>query len=105
MLFITKDKTGQTVWLEKGNESVGFEHIKARHKDDFLTVFNFKNDQLCKSLYNVVKYGDVVDNHIEIRNNIPSITRVYNYAGDYYLLTGIGINGFIVSARPQKKEK
>lgn len=105
VLFITKDKTNQTVWLEKGNENAGFEHIKARHGDDFVKAFNFNEDTLHESLYSVIKYGDVIDNHIEVRNGIPSITRVYNYEGKYYLLTGIGTNGFIVSARPQKKEK
>jgi len=105
VLFITKDKTGQTIWLEKGTECAGFEHIKLRHKEDFFHAFNFKESELCESLYKIVKYGEIVDNQIEIRNNIPSITRVYNYEGDYYLLTGIGTNGFIVSARPQKKEK
>lgn len=27
VLFVTKDKTGQFVWLEKGNKGVGLEHI------------------------------------------------------------------------------
>ena len=105
VLFITKDKTNQTVWLEKGNEGAGFEHIKARHGNDFVKAFNFNEDTLHESLYKAIKYGNVVDNHIETRNGIPSITRVYDYQGNHYLLTGIGTNGFIVSARPQKKEK
>lgn len=105
VLFITKDKTNQTVWLEKGNENAGFEHIKTRHGDDFVKAFNFNKNNLYESLHRIIKYGDVVDNHIEIRNGTPSITRVYSYEGNYYLLAGIGTNGFIVSARPQKKEK
>ena len=105
VLFITKDKTNQIVWLEKGNEGAGFEHIKARHGRDFVKAFNFNEDTLHESLHKAIKYGNVVDNHIEIRNGIPSITRVYDYQGNHYLLTGIGTNGFIVSARPQKKEK
>ena len=27
VLFVTKDKTGQLVWLEKGNKCAGLEHI------------------------------------------------------------------------------
>ena len=27
IIFITKDGTGQTLWLEKGNSSAGLEHI------------------------------------------------------------------------------
>ncbi len=27
VLFVTKDKTGQLVWLEKGNKGAGLEHI------------------------------------------------------------------------------
>ena len=34
-LFITKDKTGQIVWLEEGNNDAGFKHINNRHKKDF----------------------------------------------------------------------
>ena len=105
ILFITKDKTNQIVWLEKGNDGAGFEHIKSRHGRDFAKAFNFSENSLHESLYKVIKYGNVVDDHIEIRNGISSITRVYDYQGTYYLLTGIGTNGFIVTARPQKKEK
>ena len=105
ILFITRDKTNQIVWLEKGNKFAGFEHIKSRHGQDFVKAFNFNEDTLHESLYKVIKFGNIVDDHIEIRNGISSITRVYDYEGAYYLLTGIGINGFIVTARPQKKEE
>ena len=69
VLFITKDKNNQTVWIEKGNESAGFEHIKVRHGNDFVKAFNFNEDTLHESLYKAIKYGNVVDNHIEKRNS------------------------------------
>ena len=40
VLFITKDKTGQTVWLEKGNSGAGLKHIEQRHEQDFLRKQN-----------------------------------------------------------------
>lgn len=33
MLFVTRDKTGQIVWLEKGNAGSGMGHIKSRGHD------------------------------------------------------------------------
>ena len=51
IIFITRDKTGQIVWLEKGNSSAGLEHI-------------------------------------------------LNGNGKYCVMTGIGSNGFIVTAYP-----
>ena len=37
IVFITKDGTGQTVWLETGSQSTGMQHIISRHADDFQT--------------------------------------------------------------------
>lgn len=36
VVFITKDKTGQIVWLETGTKATGMQHIMSRHADDFL---------------------------------------------------------------------
>lgn len=36
MLFATHDKTGQIVWLEKGNAGSGMEHIKSRGHDELI---------------------------------------------------------------------
>ena len=35
IVFITKDATGQIIWLEKGNNLAGLEHIMQRHEKDF----------------------------------------------------------------------
>lgn len=36
VLFVTKDKSGQMIWLEKGNDLAGLKHILNKHADDFL---------------------------------------------------------------------
>lgn len=35
IIFITIDKDGKLIWLERGNELAGFEHIVSRHKEQF----------------------------------------------------------------------
>lgn len=104
LVFTTKDKTGQIVFLETGNEGAGLMHIQQRHMREFYDVFKVKKEDISYFLYKVVREGNIVDNHIEIRNGKQTITKVYDYQGNYYILTGIGTNGFIVTARPTRKE-
>lgn len=53
-------------------------------------------------LKNVVQYGEVVSNEIIIRNGRKGFERKYDYNGKYHVITGIGLNGFIVSAYPRE---
>ena len=49
IVFITKDGTGQTVWLETGSQSTGMQHIISRHADDFQTKHGVAKNRDCKS--------------------------------------------------------
>ena len=105
ILFITRDKTGQIVWLETGREDVGFTHIKNGHEQDFQRKHNVQPSDLLDHLKNVCTYGQVERNDIVYRKGRPGFERIYNYAGKYYACTGVGLNGFIVSCYPVTPEK
>jgi len=100
MHFITRDATGQVVWLEKGNEKAGLEHIINRHAADFKNKLGISKENIPSTLYDIVSTGQVVSNKIKIVNGRESFERVYKYQGSYYILAGIGSNGFLVSAYP-----
>lgn len=106
IVFITKDATGQTVWLEKGSASAGLEHIlngdgrTQGHAGDFERAFGISREKIPEFLHKVVSEGKVVSNKIKIKNGREGYERVYYYDGKHYVLTGVGENGFIVSAYP-----
>lgn len=106
IVFITKDRTGQTVWLETGSTSAGLKHIldgngiSPGHASDFEKSFGVSRERIPEFLYKVVSEGTVISNTIKIRNCREGYERVYSYGGKYYVVSGIGKNGFIVSAYP-----
>lgn len=106
IVFIAKDGTGQTVWLETGNASAGLKHIldgdgrSPGHASDFEKAFGVSRERVPELLHKVVSEGTVVSNTIKIRNGREGYERVYSYGGKYYVVSGIGKNGFIVSAYP-----
>ncbi len=100
VLFVTKDKSGQMIWLEKGNDGVGLKHILIRHADDFHDKHNVSIENIVGHLNNIISNGNVEYSRIIKRGNYAGIEKLYSHKGKYYLLTGIGTNGFIVSAYP-----
>ena len=108
VVFITKDATGQTVWLENGNKSAGLEHIlngdgkSTGHASDFEKAFGVSKKDLPHYLNKVITYGKIASNKLVKRGNREGFERVYYYEGKHYVVTGIGTNGFIISAYPKK---
>lgn len=106
IVFIVKDSTGQTVWLETGNAFAGLEHIlngngeSRGHAVDFERAFGISREGIPSFLQKVVSFGSVVSNKMICRNGRQGFERVYQYNGRYYVLVGLGENGFIVSAYP-----
>lgn len=106
VVFITKDKTGQIVWLEKGNSSAGLEHIingngkTLGHGKDFEKAFGVSCEQISSFLNNVVSTGYVVSSELKYINGRSGFERIYYFDKKYYVLAGIGTNGFIVTAYP-----
>lgn len=112
MVFITRDKTGQIVWLERGNSNGGLKHIldgdnrSLGHASDFERALGIKRENVATYLKTVITHGIVISNKIVRVKNRDGYERVYYYNGQYHVVTGIGLNGFIVSAYPKRiKEK
>lgn len=102
VIFIVRDVTGQIVWLETGNETAGLTHILKRHAENFKKSLDMDPDQIPEYIIKVITLGEIIENKIVMRNNRPGFSRKYYYEGKYYILTGIGLNGFIISAYPRQ---
>ncbi|MBQ9006575.1 MAG: hypothetical protein IJ092_09405 [Atopobiaceae bacterium] len=110
--FVTKDKTGQIVWLESGNSSAGLEHIlhgngrTPGHAADFARAFGVSELEIASYLRTVIANGEVVSNELKPIGSSGRMgyERVYYYEGNYHVVTGIGTNGFIVSAFPRRQK-
>lgn len=106
IVFITKDKTGQTIWLEKGNSTAGLEHIingngrTPGHGKDFEKAFGVSKDQIPNYLNKIISNGSVISSELKDINGRSGFERIYYFDKKYYVLTGIGTNGFIVTAYP-----
>ncbi|MCQ2082255.1 MAG: hypothetical protein MJZ11_11405 [Lachnospiraceae bacterium] len=101
IIFITKDREGKLIWLERGNENVGLVHIIANHKQNFEEAYGIQEGEIALYLYNAITNGTII-------GSIPSkikggLDRIYEYDGCYYTFVGMGNNGFIVTSFPTRK--
>ena len=100
VIFTAKDKSGQIVWLEKGNLDKGLEHIK-KHTSDFVKKHNIQEKHLIGHLKNVIKKGVVISSvQKKLNNGRIGLEKIYVYKGKYYTLAAIGTNGYIVTMYP-----
>ena len=108
IVFVTRDKTGQIVWLETGNSMAGLKHIldgngkTPGHAADFERAFGVKRDDLPAYLKTVIAHGKIVSDNIVKVGARDGYERVYYYEGKHVVVTAIGMNGFIVSAYPKR---
>ena len=106
IVFITRDRTGQIVWLETGNPGAGLMHIldgngkTAGHATDFEQAFGVSRSQVPAFLKEVITNGEVISNTLKPVKGRLGFERIYAYKGKHYLLAGVGTNGFITSAYP-----
>ena len=107
VLFVTRDKTGQLIWLEKGNKIAGLDHIlhgdgkrKKGHEDDFVAKHKIGREKVVDHIRKVIAYGKVEYSTIKIKKGKPGYEKLYLYRGKYYMVGAIGLNGFVVSAYP-----
>lgn len=100
LVFTTKDKTGQIIFLETGNDGAGLKHIQQRHIQDFVEKHKIQAQQITEHIHSVFKYGDLEYSRLTLKNGKEGFERLYKYKGNYYLLSGVGTNGFVVSAYP-----
>jgi len=100
VIFVVNDKSGQTVWLENGNEDSGFNHI-LKHSNDFLSKHGVKTEHLKEHIKNIITNGEVLySNKKLLKNGKIGLEKIYLYKNKYYVLGAIGTNGFIVSMYP-----
>ena len=109
LIFVSKDKTGQIVWLEEGNEDAGLKHIlygddNNGHLIDFINYFNIKEEQIIDTIKDVISNWKVEYSIIKPVYNRDGYEKMYS-KDDKYMLAGIGLNGFITSIYPFKKNK
>lgn len=112
IVFITKDATGQIVWLEKGNSRAGLQHIlngngvtTKGHASDFEKAFGVSRSNIPTYLKKAITDGTIISNIQKCVGGREVFERIYQYLGNYYIVTGIGTNGFIVSAYPKRYRK
>lgn len=105
VIFVTHDKMGRLIWLETGNSNSGLNHIVMKHSDDFLKKHNVKKEQIPSHIKSIVQNGDVEYYRTVRKGNRDGLEILYSKNNQYYLLSGIGTNGFMVSAYPIDKDE
>ena len=75
------------------------------HGHDFDYLIQHEHNCCLVNLKDMLENGTVISNKIvSIGSGRQGYERVYEYKGNYYTMTGIGTNGFIVSAYPVRKD-
>ena len=106
MLFVTRDKTEQIVWLEKGSKTAGYTHLVSRgHVAQISKKFGVSELEVPRLLRNIIRDGCIVSNKIKKTNGREGYERIYEYNSERILLAGIGLNGFMISTYPLKSRK
>jgi hypothetical protein len=97
VVLITKTKINELVWLEKGDNTKGLEHILRRHEKDLERKFGLKKEDIPSFV------KDVFTNGIEISRKFKNggFQKEYLYKDKHIVISGVGTNGFIVSIYPK----
>lgn len=98
IVFIAKDKTGKTVFLEKGNTSAGLQHILDRHEKDFINK-GLKREDIPKVIMKALTSGTNTG-RVQGRSPGRPIYEVEYNGTVYDIAITVGSNGFIVGANP-----
>ena len=72
------------------------------HAEDFQRALGINKKEIPNYLYKVITNGTVIRNELKNIGNKVGYERDYYYNGKYFVVTGIGTNGFVVSAYPKK---
>lgn len=107
VVMTAKDEKGNLMWLETGDERAGLKHLlhgdgkSPGHEYDFAKAFGVKPTQVPALMKSILSNGTLVsENSRKLPNGRIGIERIYSVDGKHYLLTGVGTNGFIVTAYP-----
>ena len=106
IIFAARDKSGQIVWLESGNQSAGLSHIVQRHAADFAAKHDIQPQKLASYLRDVIAKGRIVSSKlVALKNGKQGLEKIYVYKDKYYTMSAIGTNGYIVTMYPTKGGK
>ena len=98
--MITKAKNNKIVWLEKGNNLSGLQHIINRHGNQFLDK-GIKKEDLPVFLKTTIENGKIIGKQGKFNSQPRTIYEV-NYNGKVVKVAiTIGDNGYIVGANPK----
>ncbi len=98
VIFATKDRTGQIVWLENGNDSVGLKHIIREHGSQF-NGKGISNTEIPNYILEAIRKGNIVG--YQGKKN-PRDIYEFTYRGrKQRVAVQISSNGFIVGANPK----
>ncbi|MCD8195048.1 MAG: hypothetical protein LUD22_01950 [Coprobacillus sp.] len=123
LVFVTKDKKNNPLWLEKGDESDGLKHIRGRrkkneqnnmtgknknnksHLEDFWKKFRLGYTRIPRELKKIIVKGDTIPKNLK---KYTGKDVGFRYKGGY-VYVAFGNNGYIVTAfptdEPRRKKK
>ncbi len=104
LVFAARLDNGRIIFLERGNDYSGLEHIKNRHASHFSQAFGVKEKELGTFLYDVIKNGELVTSFRNDTNGREGYRSVYYWKGDYVVIYAISANGYITTAMPSRRE-
>lgn len=103
VVFAIKDKRGNLLWLETGNDKAGLKHIVKNHKNDYQAVYGVGEKDIPGFIKNLLSSGNLLGERRVIKNGKKGFERTYEYDNKHYTVAGIGENGFIVSVYPFRR--
>lgn len=75
------------------------------HDEQIAKAFGIPKTEVEAYLRKVISQGSIVRNDLKSIENRMGHERVYYHEGEYFIITGIGTSGFIVSAYPHRHRK
>ena len=103
VVFVTKSSDNQLVWLEKGNEIAGLQHIINRHKEDFFDFLGIYKSEIPAKIKEIISSWQIISKKIKNIKGRDGYEVIYKKENISFLIA-IGLNGFIVSAYPYEED-
>lgn len=101
VIAIERDRSGNIVWLEKGNAGAGLQHILS-HEPQFTRV-GVSRQEIPEYVMKAIKNGNVIGYQGQ---GTGRPIYEFNHNGETHrLAVTIGSNGFIVGANPKHRKK
>jgi hypothetical protein len=85
---------GRTVWLEKGTDAAGLQHIYKRHEADFVNK-GISREDIPDVVMSALERGEIVG-----VNGSANVYRITHNGVEQNIAVGVSSNGFVVRANP-----